>query len=65
VLVADFVPHAHLASDDIDAVDARLEIVHKAPMLEVKICKKAVVLTESFVEIGEVVVRQNNLIFAA
>lgn len=65
VLISDLVPHADLPSDDIDSVYPGLEVVHESPVLVVEISEEAIVFPETFVEVGQVVVGQNNFIFSA
>jgi hypothetical protein len=65
VLIGHLVPHAYLTTNYIDGVDFGVKVVHHSPVLIVEITEVAIVLTESFVEVGEVIVRQYHLIFAS
>lgn len=60
VLVAQFVPHAGLASDDVDVGDPGFELVHLPPVLV-----DPVEVAEADVEVGEVVVGEDDFVLPA
>lgn len=64
VLVAQLVPHAGLTSNHIHVGDSGLELVHLPPVL-VDSVSIAVEITEANVEVGEVVVGEDNFVFPA
>lgn len=64
VFVSEFVPHAGLPANNVDAGDAGLVGVHLAPVL-VYAVDVAIHIVEADVEVGEVVVAEDDLVLAA